>query len=285
MAESDALPPFVSVSWLRRQPAPSDGGPVRVDARWSLDGSEGRSTYLQGHVPGAVFVDLDTVLADPPDRENGRHPLPPPERFARELGALGIPDDVPVVAYDQGPGGAAARLVWLLRAIGQPAAVLDGGLAAWDGPLSTDPPQRAAVTRRVVAWPAHRLVDTDEVADLLDVDGVVLLDAREPARYAGEHEPVDARAGHIPGARSAPVTHNLVDGSLRPEDQLRSHYAATGALDADRVVAYCGSGVAACHDLLALETLGVDGQLYPGSWSAWSADPSRPAATGHDERG
>ena len=278
------LPPFVSVSWLRSQPQPEAGGPLRVDVRWSLDGSEGEATYLQGHLPGAVFVDLDTVLADPPGRERGRHPLPSPQRFARELGAHGVPDDAPVVAYDQGPGAAAARLVWMLRSIGQPAAVLDGGLAAWDGPLSSEPPARRAVTRRVVDWPAQRLADTDEVAELTSSQGAVLLDAREPERYAGVREPVDPRAGHIPGARSAPVADNLDAGRLRSKEELRSRYAATGALEADRVVVYCGSGVAACHDLLALETLGVDAQLYLGSWSAWSADPSRPAATGYDER-
>lgn len=282
MSADRALPPFVAPSWLAAQPHPAAGGPLVVDARWSLDGSEGEATFEQGHLPGAVYVDLDTVLADPPDPQRGRHPLPSPERFARDLGARGVADDVPVVAYDQGPGIAAARLVWMLRAIGQPAAVLDGGLAAWDGPLERGAVEPVPVSRRDLPWPVDRIVGTDAVAVLVESGQAVLLDARDPARFAGEEEPVDPRPGHIPGARSAPASDNLDGGALRPRAELEGRYSATGALDGERVVAYCGSGVAACHDLLVLETLGVDAELYPGSWSAWSADPSRPAATGPD---
>jgi thiosulfate/3-mercaptopyruvate sulfurtransferase len=281
----DALPPFVTVTWLRERLDADPDGLVLVDARWSLDGSEGLHTYLQGHLPGAVFVDLDHELSDPASPEAGRHPLPEPERFARDLGALGIGHDVPVVAYDQGPGVAPARLVWLLRAIGQPAAVLDGGLAAWDGPVTSRVPSRSAVQRDPVPWPNDHLVDGEAVAALTGDPAALLLDARDPARYAGDHEPVDPVAGHIPGARNAPLAGNLVGGRLRETDDLRERYDRLGTFDAEQVVAYCGSGVAACHDLLVLETLGVRGRLYAGSWSAWSQVPGAEVERGHDAVG
>ena len=272
------LPPFVDARWL----AANRDAVVLADARASMDGSEGEHTYLEGHLPDAVFVALDEVLAAPPSRAGGRHPLPDPERFAADLGGLGIGDHDPVVAYDQGPGVWASRLVWSLRAIGQPAAVLDGGLAGWDGPIERGPVTPAPRTRAVVPWPSERLIDTAALDRRRDQPGVVVLDARDPSRYAGELEVLDARAGHIPGARNAPFAANLADGRLRPTGELRAHYERLGATRDREVVAYCGSGVTACHDLLVLETLGVTGRLYPGSWSAWSADLSRPIATGRD---
>lgn len=269
-------PPIVDGAWVRARPAV-----VLADVRWSLDGSHGRDGYLEGHLPGAVFVDLDTVLAGPPSPTDGRHPLPSPETFARELGRLGIGADAVVVGYDQGPGTAAARLVWLLRAIGQPATLLDGGLAGWPPEeLEAGEVRRPPVQRHPVPWPADRLVDTDQVERLRHRPTTVLLDAREPARYRGEHEPLDPRAGHVPGARNLPTSANHADGRCRSDDELRASYAEVGALDAEEVVVYCGSGVTACHDLLVLEHLGVRGRLFPGSWSAWSADPDRPAALG-----
>jgi thiosulfate/3-mercaptopyruvate sulfurtransferase len=275
---SSTPPPFVDATWVTA----NLDEVVLADVRASLDGSEGEHTYLDAHLPGAVFVDLDMVLAGPPTREGGRHPLPDPERFAADLGQLGIGDDAVVVAYDQGPGAWAARLVWSLRVIGQPAAVLDGGIAGWDGPTETGRVRRSPRERRVVPWPPDRLIDSDELDRRHRDDDLVVLDARDAARYAGEVEPIDARAGHVPGARSAPFAANLDGVHLRPFEDLRRHYDRLGAFGAAEVVTYCGSGVTACHDLLVLEGLGVRGRLYPGSWSAWSADPSKPVATGRD---
>jgi thiosulfate/3-mercaptopyruvate sulfurtransferase len=255
---------------------------VLADVRWSLDGSQGLEQHLETTLPGAVYVDLDADLSGPPTVEGGRHPLPTPAAFAATLGRLGIAEDDVVVAFDHGPGVAPARLVWMLRSLGQRAALLDGGLAAWDGPTAPGGTSRAAAAPRVRPWPEDRLVDTAAVlARVSDDTDALLLDARPAERFAGAaEEPGGAPRGHIPGARSAPAIDNLAGGRLLAPQELRARYAAHGALVAPEVIAYCGSGVAACLDLLALEELGVAGRLYPGSWSAWSADPSRPTATG-----
>jgi thiosulfate/3-mercaptopyruvate sulfurtransferase len=276
-----ALPPFVTAAELAARRAAAPDAVVLVDVRWSLDATEGYDTYLAGHLPGAVFVDLDEVLADPPSATAGRHPLPTPARFAAGLGAAGIgPDDV-VVAYDQGPGTVAARLVWLLRVLGQPAAVLEGGLATWDGPREVGEVRRSAVAHPPRPWPADRLADADRVARAAADPAATVVDARDPARFRGELEPVDPRAGHVPGAVNLPASANVgPDARLWDREELRRRYRAAGALDADEVIAYCGSGVTAAHDLLVLELLGVEARLYPGSWSAWSADRARPVATG-----
>lgn len=274
----DALPPFVSAATV----AALGDRVTLADVRWSLDGREGHATYLEGHLPAAVHVDLDRDLSGPASPGAGRHPLPSPEAFATALGRRGIADDVPVVAYDTLGGAVAARLVWLLRAIGQPAAVLDGGLAAWPGPQERGEVEPVPVTRAVTPWPAARLVDADAVAALAAgpaADGV-LVDVRAPERFRGDLEPVDPRAGHVPGARNVPVGDHLEGGRLRDPASLRERYARAGAL-ADRDVAVaCGSGVNACLGLLALETLGVEGRLFAPSWSGWSSDPTRPVATG-----
>jgi thiosulfate/3-mercaptopyruvate sulfurtransferase len=254
---------------------------VLADVRWSLDGRHGRDTYLEGHLPGAVYVDLPGVLSGPGEVTEGRNPLPSPDAFAAGLGGLGIGHDLVVVAYDQAGGGSAGRLVWLLRVIGQPATLLSGGLAAWEGELEAGPVVRAPVDRHVVPWPSARFADADEVAALAVAPSALVVDARAEARYRGEVEPVDPRPGHIPGAVNLPQTDNLAaDGTLLPDEELRRRWEPTGALDAHEVVAYCGSGVSAALDLLVLERLGVEGRLYVGSWSGWSADPDRPAATG-----
>lgn len=273
----DQVPAFVTAAWLADRPEP----PVLVDLRWSLDGSVGRVDHLREHLPGAVFIDLDSVVAGRPTPLEGRHPLPTPEAFAAALGAHGIPDGALVVVYDQGPGVIAARLVWMLRAIGQPAAVLQGGLAAWDGPTEAGEVTPSAVNRRVRSWPPERLADAELTAALAGRGDAVVVDARDADRFAGINEPVDPRPGHIPGAVNVPATGNLGgDGALLPSEVLRGRYAEVGALAAREVVAYCGSGVTACHDLLVLEDLGIQGRLFTGSWSAWSADPAREVATG-----
>jgi thiosulfate/3-mercaptopyruvate sulfurtransferase len=267
-----------------------DPSVVVCDVRWYLDGRSGRDAYEAGHVPGAVFVDLDTVLAAPASVGEGRHPLPDPGVFAGALGRLGIPASAFVVAYDDAGGAIAARLWWMLRAVGQSdAAVLDGGLAAWPGPLEGGPgASRTTVGREPVPWPRSRIVDADEVAAISEGRAAgVLVDARAAARYAGEIEPVDARAGHIPGAVNVP-TSSMIDPDTKrflPPAELRARFEDEVSANEGGVVAYCGSGVTACHTLLALEVAGLgEGRLFPGSWSAWSARSDRPIASGNDSR-
>jgi thiosulfate/3-mercaptopyruvate sulfurtransferase len=252
-------------------------GAVVADVRHYLDGRSGRAAYDGGHLPGAVFVDLDTVLASPPTAHEGRHPLPAPEVFARGLSELGIGDDDTVIAYDDAGGVMAARLVWMLRALGHDAALLDGGLLAYDGPLEIGAPARPPATFTPRPWPADRLASSDDAADAANV----VIDARQRERFRGDEEPLDPRAGHIPGARSVPAREN-VDGHGRflPADELRARLAEAGVVEGAPVVSYCGSGVTACHNLLAIEHAGLgEGRLYPGSWSQWS-HTERPAATG-----
>ncbi|MBB6173605.1 thiosulfate/3-mercaptopyruvate sulfurtransferase [Nocardiopsis mwathae] len=272
-------PVLVPAAWLAR-----NIDAVRVaDVRFYLDGRSGRDAYLGGHLPGAVFADVDTDLAAPPTPEGGRHPLPDPDAFAAALGRLGIGDDTPVVAYDDAGGSTAARLVWMLRVLGSPAALLDGGIQAWTGHLETGPVTAEPRPRTPRPWPADRVVDTAAVRAETTDPSRLLLDARVHGRYTGEEPaPVDARPGHIPGARSAAWPDNLAeDGRFAAPERLRERFAALGADTAASVTAYCGSGVTACHDLLALEHAGFTGaRLYPGSWSAWGADADLPVETG-----
>jgi len=256
---------------------------VLADVRWYLDGRSGRAAYEAGHLPGAVFVDLDTDLSAPQKGGlDGRHPLPTPEAFAASMGSLGISPGVPVVAYDDSAGGTAGRLVVMLRMLGRKAALLDGGLAAWTGPLEAGPgPHVTPVDVPAVAWPDDVLVGADEVAEAV-ATGAAVLDARAPERYRGDTEPVDPKAGHVPGARNAPWSGVLgADGRLRSAHELRAHFAALGA--ADGAIVYCGSGVSACADLVAMEHAGITGgRLFVGSWSAWSSDDRRPVAVGSE---
>lgn len=252
---------------------------VTVDVRWYLDGRSGRAEYERGHIPGAVHVDVDTDLSAPPVPGGARHPLPTPEAFADALGRHGIPADVPVVAYDDVSGSVAARLVWLLRRIGQSAAVLDGGLSAWDGPLESGSTSRRPVERPIVPWPSERFTDAASIAE---GHHDVLVDARAHDRYTGAAQsPLDPRQGHIPGAVSFPWTAAFGDdGRLLPDDALSALLTERGIDRGTRVVASCGSGVTACADLLVLEHLGVDDtRLYPGSWSEWGGS-DRPIVTG-----
>jgi thiosulfate/3-mercaptopyruvate sulfurtransferase len=274
--------PLVSVSWLAAHRTDPD---LRIaDVRWSLSGPPGRELYAEGHLPGSVFLDADQELSAP-GTGPGRHPIPSGSRLGTLLGARGIGDEHQVVAYDDAGGSIAVRLWWLYRHFGHggACAVLDGGIGAWTDaglPLVTDAPEHAPAT-----WtprpPHDDTLDADEVAALLAADGLLLLDARAVERYRGEVEPIDPRAGHVPGALSAPWSANLAaDGRFLSPDALRERYAALGAAERP-TAAYCGSGLSAAHDLLALELAGLGGaRLYEGSWSDWSSDPSRPAATG-----
>ena len=277
---SPAVNPFVDVDWLI---AHRDSVAV-ADVRWYLDGRSGRAAYEAGHLPGAVFVELGTQLAGPPSPAEGRHPLPDPERFARSMSELGIGDGDAVVAYDDAGGVIAARLVWMLRALDVAAALLDGGIQAFPGELERGSPSPARASFTPRPWPAERLAT---LADVTAPGGALLLDARDGARYRGEHEPIDPRPGHIPGALSLPARENLdASGRLRPTRALRERFAEAGVSDGADVIAYCGSGLTACHDLLALELAGFGrGRLFPGSWSQYSSDPSRPAALGPNPAG
>lgn len=243
----------------------------------TMTGGDPTAAYLAGHLPGARYVSLDDDLAAPPAPTVGRHPLPTPEAFAAALGAIGVADDDAVIAYDDRGGAFAARLVWMLRIIGQQAALLDGGAAAWPRGVETGPVPVAPVVRTVVPWPASAIADSDAVADHL-ADGGVVVDSREAPRYRGEVEPIDAVAGHVPGAVNLPFADNLVDGRFRPADELAARFGAVAA-DPDAIV-YCGSGVTACHNALAIEAAGLPRpRVYVGSWSGWSTEPGRPVAT------
>ncbi|MEV6567703.1 sulfurtransferase [Streptomyces kronopolitis] len=256
--------------------------PVLLDIRYQLGGPPGRPEYEAGHVPGAVYVDLDSQLAAPPGPA-GRHPLPDLDVFAAAMRAAGVRADRPVVVYDGGQGWAAARAWWLLRWTGHPdVRVLDGGLAAWQasgGTLSTDQPMPPAgdFTPLPGALP---LLTADDAAAVARRG--VLLDARAAERYRGEVEPIDPVAGHIPGAVSAPTTENVAEGGtvFREAAELAKRFAALGATADTEVGVYCGSGVSAAHQVLALAVAGVPAALYVGSWSEWTADPARPVATG-----
>jgi thiosulfate/3-mercaptopyruvate sulfurtransferase len=279
---SDAFGPAVSASWLHDR---LDRVRV-VDVRWYLDGRSGQAAYRAGHVPGAVWADLDSDLAAPPAGLLGRHPLPSPEHFATALGRLGISHDDTVVVYDDASGSIAGRLWWMLDALGVAVAVLDGGIGSWTWPLSREDvsPEPAEFVAR--GWPVERFVDADEVDRIRrDGSGVSLIDARAFGRFTGEEASIDARPGHVPGARSAPWTENIDpdSGLLLSAAELRDRFEALGIGPGTRVVATCGSGVTACHDLLALRVAGIDDSaLYTGSWSGWSSDPARPVAVGEE---
>ncbi|MFM9371744.1 sulfurtransferase [Streptomyces sp. Da 82-17] len=274
--------------------------PVLLDVRWQLSVAkaagepefDGRAEYAAGHLPGAVFVDLDAELAGPPGA-GGRHPLPDLDAFGAAMRAAGVSADRDVVVYDGGQGWAAARAWWLLRWTGHPSVrVLDGGLAAWDGELSTrtpDPapgdfvpkPDTAGAAGAAGASGGTGVVDADGAAAL--ARSGLLLDARAAERYRGDVEPIDRVGGHIPGAVSAPTNDNVgADGRFLPREQLAARFRALGAAEGTQVGVYCGSGVSGAHEILALAVAGIPAVLYPGSWSEWSADESRPVATGPD---
>jgi thiosulfate/3-mercaptopyruvate sulfurtransferase len=276
-----ALPgPVVSADWLADHL--DDPTLVIADVRWYVDGRSGEAAYDAGHLPGAIWVDLDRDLAGPSGLGPGRHPLPSPEHFAAAMNRLAIGDGDVVVAYDDAGGSIAARFWWMLTAIGHSAAVLDGGISAWTGELSNDlPSERPDSQFSVRPWPLGAAVDAVAVDTLRRDDDAIVLDARSSERFRGEPNPIDRRPGHIPGAVSAPWVENLdpETGRFRSVNALRERFTGLG-VRADRpAVCHCGSGVTACHNLLALTLAKLpSGRLYPGSWSDWSADPGRPVA-------
>ncbi|CAN5397021.1 sulfurtransferase [soil metagenome] len=259
---------------------------VIVDCRFDLaDVGKGRRDYELSHIPGAVYADLNRDLASVPTGMNGRHPLPEPRAFVRTLEQLGIGNDTQVVAYDQDVGMYASGLWWMLRWMGHDAvAVLDGGYAKWSA-------EQRSTTSGVESKPAGTFTGEAHGAMIASVDDVArsanLLDARAPERYRGDVEPLDRVAGHIPGARNHFYRNNVTaDGIFRTPNELRELFTPTlGDTSAEGLVCYCGSGVTACHNLLALEHAGLHGaRLYPGSWSEWSSDPARPVGRGSEPR-
>ena len=277
MQPTAAPHPLIAVDELARL---LEGGPAPtlLDVRYRMGGPPGGAEFERGHVPGAAYVDLDGALAAPPG-DGGRHPLPDPVDLQAALRAAGVREGRPVVVYDDWQGRAAARCWWLLRWAGHGSVrVLDGGWGAWTGaghPVATGAgaPEPGDLVVRPGSVPT---VGPEEVLDVAARG--LLLDAREAPRYAGETEPVDPVAGHMPGAVNAPTTANHApDGRLRSRAELAEVYAAARGRE---TAVYCGSGVTAAHDLLAMAVAGLDGALYPGSWSEWVRDPARPVATG-----
>ena len=265
--------PFVSRQWWQ---AHADEV-VLADVRRDVPGLTASEAYAQGHLPGAVLVDLERWLAGPPSPEHGRHPLPTPEVFAEGMARAGIGDGDVVVAHDDAGGVVAARLVWMLRVTGHAAALLDGGPPPGD-PRETGPAAPVRRTFTPCPWPAAALAALEDVTD----PGSVVLDARSAERFEGAPHPLDPRPGHLPGARSLPCLEAVEgNGLLLPDDVLRRRLADVGVDGSTPVISSCGSGVTACHTLLLLEHLGLPaGRLYPGSWSQWAADPDRPVALG-----
>lgn len=267
------ITPIVDAEWLQQHRSDV----ALCDVRYYLDGRSGPAAFEAGHLPGAVFIDMDSVLASPAGPIVGRHPMPSPEVFAKGMGEAGIGTDVTVVVYDDLGGMVAGRLVWMLRIIGQAAALLDGGFTKWGGEVETGPAPSTPVNRTALPWPVAAIASADEVA-VAAADGGVVVDSRAGERYRGETEPVDPRAGHVPGAINLPFSDNLDDGRFLSIDALRQRFTDAG-VDSDSII-YCGSGVSACHNLLAVEAAGLGlPRLYVGSWSGWSSDQERPAAT------
>jgi thiosulfate/3-mercaptopyruvate sulfurtransferase len=258
-----------------------------IDCRFRLDDTSwGEREYAAGHIPGAVYAHLDRDLSGMKTGTNGRHPLPDPIELGLKCGTWGLRSGLQVVVYDQDAGMYASRLWWLLRWIGHTAvAVLDGGYAKWtsEGRATTSGVEKRLRTEFKIERQPGMITDASAMKELTIRSDWRMLDARAPERYRGEVEPIDTRAGHIPTARNHPFGSNLDEtGRFRTPEELRKRYQASmGPVPPDQIVCYCGSGVSACHDILAMEHAGLHGaKLYPGSWSEWSADASRPVETG-----
>ena len=276
------MDPIVSTQWLSGAGADI----ALLDVRWYPDDRDAETEFFAGHLPGAVFVALAPVCSAPASDPRGPHPLPSPPAFAASLSELGVGDGDVVVAYDDAGGVLAARLVWMLRALGHEAAVLDAGLRPFPetGPGPPVPRLKPPLTVPD-EWPSRLLASIDEVAAAADGTGPVVIDARPRDRFEGVPDALDPRAGHIPGSRSLPCREQLgADGRLLAVSSLRERLATAGIERDDQdFISSCGSGVTACHNLLVAEHAGLrGGRLFPGSWSQWSRDPSRPIATGPD---
>ncbi len=268
------IDPIVSADWLQHNASVTTICEVRPG------GEASTASFLSGHLAGAILVDLDAVLAGPPAPVVGRHPLPEASAFAAAMGALGIGNEATVVAYDDLGGAYASRLVWMLRIIGQDAALLDGGRGAWTGAVEQGEATIDPVERSTIQWPDHAIADSETVADHI-VQGGTVIDSRSPERYRGEVEPLDAIAGHVPGARNLPFAANLdADGRFLDPTDLAQRFADIE--DPDPIV-YCGSGVTACHNALAMEATGRPRpRVYVGSWSGWSTEPGRVIRVGDE---
>jgi thiosulfate/3-mercaptopyruvate sulfurtransferase len=262
-------------------------GVAIVDCRFDLSNpGAGRQAYLTAHIPGACFADLNQDLSVPSTSGTGRHPLPGKEQFSLLLGALGIDNGTQVIAYDQGNGALAARFWWMLRWVGHDAvALLDGGLDAWRAAGGKVEAGSHAATPRHFELRGGRepITTSEQVLAATEHRDRLIVDARAAERYSGQVEPLDAVAGHVPGAINVPFSGNLgAAGRFLPPDELRQRWLQIlGATSPQKLIAMCGSGVTACHNLLALEVAGLPGaSLYAGSWSEWIRDPKRPVATG-----
>lgn len=261
---------------------------VILDCSFDLsDPAAGRRAYEAGHVPGALYVDLESTLSGLKTGKNGRHPLPTKDAFVQAMAALGLNDDTQVVAYDNAGSMYASRLWWMLRWVGHySAAVLDGGLDAWKRsgqPLSSDIPALAIKGRFSLRPALVGTIDYEGVKANLETQEKLVVDARAPDRFRGENETLDPIGGHIPGAKNRLFRDNLsTDGRFKSPAQLRQEFEAlTGGRSADKVISQCGSGVTACHNLLAMEVAGLKGAtLYSGSWSEWCSQPNAPIAKG-----
>jgi thiosulfate/3-mercaptopyruvate sulfurtransferase len=280
--ERAPVPPIVDIAWLLDRRA-SDPALVVCHVGSTMAGPEPEQVYVTRHLPGARYVSLDDALAAPPSGTAGRHPLPSPSEFAASLAELGIDHDATVVAYDERGGALAGRLVWMLRILGERAALLEGGITAWEAAgeaVDVEPVTWTSTERTVVDWPLDALADAVDVERHIATGGVVV-DSRDPARYAGELEPIDPVAGHVPGAINLLFTDNLdSDNRFLPVEELHARFAPVIGED-DRAIVYCGSGVTACHNALAMEHAGLAmPRVYVGSWSGWTADPERSIATG-----
>ncbi|PLQ01670.1 sulfurtransferase [Cupriavidus pauculus] len=281
--------PLISAIELDQLRASGKQHVVVIDCSFDLTNpAAGREMYQQDHVPGAFYLHLDNELSGPKTGANGRHPLPDADLFVTRLRALGVNDDTLIVAYDAQGSMYAARLWWLARWVGHGAvAVLDGGKAAWlaaglplEAGATPDPETGGNLTRRA---PLVRTVDASALLENLGQPALLVVDARAADRFRGENETLDPVGGHIPGAANRFFKDNLAaDGRFKPADQLRAEFGQVfGGKAAEDTVMQCGSGVTACHNLLAMEVAGLaDAALYPGSWSEWCADPKRPVATG-----
>ncbi|MFT4212252.1 MAG: sulfurtransferase [Microbacterium sp.] len=266
----------------------ADGGPVRLlDVRWRLDRPDGRPEFEAGHIPGAVYVDLDHELAEHGEPADGRHPLPPVDTLQTAARRWGIDPGDTVVVYDDLKNLSSARAWWLLRYAGlEDVRILDGSLRAWTGaglPVETGAGTPPAPGHVELAYGALPVLPLDDVAAFAEAD--LLLDARAAERYRGDVEPIDPRAGHVPGAVSAPTTENVdAAGRFLDPAALRERFAALGARDDAPVGVYCGSGVTAAHQAVALTLAGYEARVFPGSWSQWSNHPELPVATGDSPR-